>query len=105
MALVDFILASCGIVTATVKFDEGDIDAEGNPDPDAEFESDITVILDGPGAASLFVWRGEDGPDSGRNPWRTLEGLTADDSPLAIPTGGSVKKLSDVSYSLSYWTG
>ena len=110
MALVDFTLARCGIVTATVPIDESDIDAEGNPDPDATFEGPITVTIDGPGAAEALIWRGDDGPDSGRNPWRTSvsqypDGLTAGDSPLVIATGGPVKKLSDVSWSLSFWGG
>ncbi len=110
MALVDYSLAQCGIVTATVPVDDSDIDAEGNIDPDARFEGPISITLSGPGAASVSVWQGDDGPDSGRNPWRTSEsqypgGITEDDSPIVVPTGGPVKKLSDVSWSLSYWTG
>ncbi len=113
MAIVDLTLGVhvLGLtrVSATVPIDDATIDPDtGNPAPDVEFEGPITVTITGPGRVVIDVWRGDGGPDSGRNPWRTSEssfpgGLTEDDSPQTIATGGPVKKLDDISWRTTVW--
>ncbi len=91
------------MASATVKVDDAFIDADGNPDPDIEFESSIIITTTGPGRIKIDIWRGADGADSGRNPWRSSEdqfpdGIREADSPVVIATGGPVKRLDDISW-------
>ncbi len=110
MALVDHPLAVCGHASATVPIDDSQIDVDGHAFPDADLEGPFTLVMDGPGGCHIFIWRGLDGPDSGRNPWRDSlslypDGITAAVSPVIIASGGPVKQLDDVSWAVSYWTG
>ena len=114
MAIVDFTLGvhvlGATRVSATVPIDDATIDPDtGNPAPDVDFEGPITLIIEGPGRVILEVWRIEDGPDSGRNPWRSSlgqfpDGMTEADSPFIIPTGGAVQSLDDIpSWRTTVW--
>lgn len=93
--------------TATVLVDETDIDPTGDPVFDATFEGPITVIVVGPGAFRVDIWRTP--YQDGNAVWRSSEsqfpgGITDGDAPaddpLLINTGGPVQSLDDVVWNI-----
>jgi len=110
MATVDFPLSygtfdnGATVVSATVPIDDTDLDpVTGDPDPDTLFLGDIVATITGPGCIFVDIWRGA---DQTKPAWRTTrsqypDGLVAADSPVIFPTGGPVRKLSDISWLVS----
>ena len=90
-------------MSATVPIDDTNIDpVTGDPDPDAAFLGDIIVSITGPGMLFVDIWRGT---DQTKNPWRTTRTRFPDGMPsgppIGFPTGGPVKKLSDVTWRIT----
>ncbi len=106
MALVDHILVSAAffdgatIVEITVPIDDSEIDVEGVPFPNAQFQGDIVGTIIGPGSFDVEVWR-KDHHSDGKNPWRDSlslfpNGISEDDSPVTYTPGGPVRDLGDL---------
>ena len=103
--IVDFFLGraefrnGASVMSAWVPIDDSAIDpVTGDADPDVKLEGPIIADIAGPGVFTVKVWRGT---DQTKNPWREIVGLVEADSPLEFPTGGPVRKLSDITWQIT----